>query len=151
MAFYFCGFSPPFHRMNGLGWKEPKSSSSFKFLPWAGTSWLWTLPEMGKPQLHNIIYYNYKRRKLMEKKEMEKIHSEGEDFQKWKRADGFHDVTPNQQIKSGQDLQGIGGNISVPRWVIARSDLPKQPETKLRKWDFLLSSCLTSAVNSERK
>lgn len=54
-------------------------------------------------------------------------------------------------IKSGQDLQVIWGNISVPRWVIARSDLPKQPETELRKWDFLLSSSLTSAVNSERK
>lgn len=54
-------------------------------------------------------------------------------------------------IKSGQDLQVIWGNVSVPRWVIARSDLPKQPETKPRKWDFLLSSLLTSAVSSERK
>lgn len=57
----------------------------------------------------------------------------------------------SSRIKSGQDLQVIWGNVSVPRWVIAHSDLPKQPETKLRKWDFLLSSLLTSAVNSERK
>lgn len=54
-------------------------------------------------------------------------------------------------IKSVRGSQVIRGNISVPRWAIAPSDLPEQPETTLRKWDFVLSSWLTSAVSSERK